>query len=136
MVMSIDLFSLAFNLGTNAIVAVITFTQYSVVPPVNLLWTSDALRYHILQGTNSMSILSLFVLLLKMTLVNIIVISVKKNETRSIGSTIVQIAVILLIPNVFLGKTQIGSFEVLTHTHKELIYQYARCNFNMHYYFV
>ena len=56
-----------------------------------------------------MSILSLSVILLKMTLVNIIVIYVKKNETQSIGSTIVQIAVILHIPNVFLGKTQMSS---------------------------
>uniref|UniRef100_A0A2N9FQ51 Uncharacterized protein n=1 Tax=Fagus sylvatica TaxID=28930 RepID=A0A2N9FQ51_FAGSY len=42
-------------------------------------------------------------------------ISVKKNETQSIGSTTVKIAVILLIPNVFLGNTQIASLEVLTH---------------------
>jgi len=47
------------------------------------------LHYHILQGTNNMSIPSLYVILLKMTLVNTIVISVKKNETQSIGSTIV-----------------------------------------------
>ena len=69
-----------------------------------------------------MSIPSLSVILLKMTLVNIIVIFVKKNATQSIGSTIVQIAIILHIPNVFLGKTQISSNiynghlpEVLTH---------------------
>ena len=44
-----------------------------------------------------------------MTLANIIVIFVKKNETQNIGSTTVKIVVILLIPNVFLGNTQIAS---------------------------
>ena len=44
-----------------------------------------------------------------MTLVNITVIFVKKNETQNIGFTTVKIVVILLIPNVFLGKGQIGS---------------------------
>ena len=66
--------------------------------------TSNVLHYHLLQGMNNMSIPSFFVILLKITLVNTTVISVKKNETRIIGSTIVQIAIILLIPNVFLGK--------------------------------
>ena len=61
-----------------------------------------------------MSIPSLSDILLRMTLVNTIVIYVKKNETQSIGSTTVKIVVILLIPNVFLGNTQIGSFELLT----------------------
>ena len=42
-----------------------------------------------------MSIPSLYVMLLKMTLVNIAVISVKKNEILSNGSTIVKIVVIL-----------------------------------------
>jgi hypothetical protein len=71
-----------------------------------------------------MSIPSLSVILLKMTLVNTTVISVKKNETQSIGSTTVKIAVILLIPNVFLENTQIASLEVLTHftvTHTPLL---------------
>ena len=44
-----------------------------------------------------------------MTLVNITVIFVKKNETQNIGSTTVKIVVILLIPNVFLGNPQIAS---------------------------
>ena len=52
---------------------------------------------------------------LKMTLVNITIISVKKNEAQTIGSTTMQIALILHIPNVFLGYTQIGSWEALTH---------------------
>ena len=56
-----------------------------------------------------MSIPSLSVILLKMNPVNSIVISVKKNTTQSIGSTIVQIAIILHIPNVFLEKTQMSS---------------------------
>ena len=56
-----------------------------------------------------MSIPLLFVILPKMTLVNITVIFVKKNETQNIGSTTVKIVVILLIPNVFLGNTQIAS---------------------------
>ena len=42
-----------------------------------------------------MSMPSLYVMLLKMTLVNIAVISVKKNEILSNGSTIVKIVVIL-----------------------------------------
>ena len=42
-----------------------------------------------------MSIPSLYVMLLKMTLVNIAVISVKKNKILSNGSTIVKIVVIL-----------------------------------------
>ena len=62
-----------------------------------------------------MSIPSLYVIDLKMTLVNIIVIFVKKNETQNIGSTIVKIVVILLIPSVFLGNAQITSLEVFTH---------------------
>ena len=74
------------------------------MPLVDLHWTSNVLHYHLLQGMNNMSIPSFFVILLKITLVNTTVISVKKNETRIIGSTTVQIAVILLIPNVFLGK--------------------------------
>ena len=71
-----------------------------------------------------MSIPSLSVILLKMTPVNIIVIYVKKNESQSIVSTIVQIAIILHIPNVLLGNIQISSFEVhtnLTVTHTPLL---------------
>ena len=68
-----------------------------------------------------MSIPSLSIIELKMTLVNIIVIFVKKNETQSIGFTTARIADILLIQNVLLGNTQITSLEVLinltvTHT--------------------
>ena len=97
------------------------------------------------QSTNnmSMSIPLLFVILLKMILVNIIVKSVKKNVTQSIGSTIVQIAIILYIPNVFLGKIQISShtydghlfggvntFDCHSHTLTfiEEIINYPRCN--------
>ena len=50
-----------------------------------------------------------------MTLVNITVISVKKNETETIGSTTAQIALILHIPNVFSRNIQIGSKEALKH---------------------
>jgi hypothetical protein len=114
LVMNTNLFSLAYNLNIIAVVVVLKFPQYSAVPLVTLLWTSNALHYHIPQVTNNMSIPSLSVILLRMTLVNTIVIYVKKNETQSIGSTIVKIAVILLIPNVFLGNTQIASFELLT----------------------
>ena len=42
-----------------------------------------------------------------MTLVNITVTSVKKNEIPSNGSTTAQIVVFLLIPNVFLKNIQI-----------------------------
>ena len=56
-----------------------------------------------------MSILSLFNILLKMTLENITVTFVRRNETKNLGFTIVQIVVILLILNVFLGITQIAS---------------------------
>ena len=56
----------------------------------------------------------LSVIELRITLVNIIVIYVKKNETQSIGFTTVRIAVILLIQNVLLENTQITSLEVLT----------------------
>ena len=108
------LFSLVLNLLRIAVVVILELTQYSIVPLVHLLWTSDVLHYHILQDTNNMSILSLSVMELKITLVNIIVIYVKKNETQSIGFTTVRIAVILLIQNVLLENTQITSLEVLT----------------------
>jgi hypothetical protein len=166
-VTSIVLSSPIHHICRHAMVVILKVTMYSVVPLVDLHWTSDALHYHLLQGTNNMSIPSLFVILLKMTVVNTTVISVKKNETRNIGSITVQIAVFLLIPNVFLGNTQMSRnkimaicLKVLTfdcHPHpltlieetkdypqchssscicKELIYQCAQCNFNMHYYFV
>ena len=109
------LFSLVLNLLRIVVVVILELIQYSVVPLVHLLWTSDVLHYHILQDTNNMSIPLLSVIELKITLVNIIVIYVKKNETQSIGFTIVRIAVILLIQNVLLENTQITSLEVLTH---------------------
>ena len=56
---------------------------------------------------NNMSVLSLSIIQLKMTLINIIVISVKKNETQTIGSTIMQITLILHVLNVFLENIQI-----------------------------
>ena len=107
--MSIHLSSPTSHTNRNAIAVVMKATKYSVVALVNLHWTINALHYHIQQGTTNMSIPSLYVIDLKMTLVNIIVIFVKKNETQNIGSTTVKIVVILLIPNVFLGNTQIGS---------------------------
>ena len=122
---------------------ILKFPQYSVVPLVNLLWTSNVLHYHKPQGTNSMSIPSLSVILLKMTPMNIIVIFVKMNETQNIGSIIVQIAVILHIPNVFLGKSQIssntynghllgGSYTFVCHLHTfnfiEEIKGHPQCN--------
>ena len=124
---------------------ILKFTQYSVVQLVNLLWTSNVLHYHKPQSTNNMSISIplLSVILLKMTLVNIIVISVKKNTTQNISSTIMQIAIILYIPNVFLGKIQISSntydghlfggvntfnYHPHTLTFIEGIIDYPRCN--------
>ena len=98
-----------------AVVVVIEDIEYSVVPVVNLQSTLNVRHYHKPQGTNNMSILSLSVMQLKMTLVNIIVIFVKKNETQTIGFTTVQIALILHIPNVFSGNTQIKSKEALKH---------------------
>ena len=56
-----------------------------------------------------MNIPSIFVILPKMTLVNITVKSVKKNEIPSNGFTTVKIAIFLLIAIVFLGKNQMSS---------------------------
>ena len=56
-----------------------------------------------------MNIHSLSVILLKMTPINITVISVKKNDIPSNGSTTVQSAAFLLIMTVFLGKIQMSS---------------------------
>ncbi|KAK7830734.1 hypothetical protein CFP56_028018 [Quercus suber] len=80
--------------------------EYFVVPLVNLLWTSNALHYHKPHGTTNMNIPSLFVILLKMTPVNITMISVKKNEIPSNGFTTVKIAIFLLIGIAFLGRTK------------------------------
>ena len=107
------------------VVVILKVTKYSVVPLVNSHWTSNALHYHIPQGTNNMNILSLSLIWLKMILVNITVIFVKKNETQSIGSTTVKIAVILLMLYVFLVNTQkCQLWRVLTHlivTHTSLL---------------
>ena len=99
-------------------VVILKAKTYFVVPLVDLHWTSDALHYHLLQGTNNMNIPSLLVILLKMTLVNTIVIFVKKNETQNIGFITVKIAVFLLIPTVFLGNTQISSTKNNGHLFK------------------
>ena len=166
MVMHTDLLSLALDLKRIAVVVIQTFPQYFVAPLVHLLWTSNVLHYQLPQVIENINISLLFVILLKMTPMNIIVIFVKKNESESIGSTIVQIVVILLIPNVFLENPQMSTQIVTTssrlqgecslfdyHPHtltfieetkyhpqshscndpcKEINYQYAQCNFNMH----
>ena len=72
-----------------------------------------------------MSIPSFLVMLLKMTLVNIIVIYVKKKETQNNGFTTVHIVVILLIRNVFLENIQILNLEFFTYltvTHTPLLW--------------
>lgn len=61
------------------------------------------------QVMDNMSIPLFSIIQLKMTLVNITAIFVKKNETQNIDSTFVQIAVTLLIVDVFWEKTQIAS---------------------------
>ena len=122
--MSTNLSFLAQHINKIALVVILKVTKYFVVPFVNLLSTSNALHYHISQGTDNMSIHSLLVMLLKMTLMNIIVIFVKKNEIQNIGSIIVQIAVILLILIVFLADTQILGQEMFSHltvTHTPLL---------------
>ena len=83
--------------------------MYSVVPFVNLFYNLNVLLYHKLHGTTNMNIPSTSVILLKMTPVNITVISVKKNEIPNNGSTTAQSAAFLLIVTVFLGKIQMSS---------------------------
>ena len=92
-----------------------------------------------------MSIPSLYVIILKMTLMSITVTSVKKNEILSNASTTVNIAVILLISNVFLGKTQITrntnnghlfgdlhiNLTIMTISLTQMIYQSLQYNFNI-----
>ena len=107
-----------------AVFVVLKNTVFSVVPLVNSHWTSNALHYHLPQGTNNMSIPSLCIVLVKMILENITAISAKKNKTQSIGFTIMKIAIILLISNVFLGNTLIAVLEVFTNfpsTHTTLL---------------
>ena len=93
-----------------------------------------------------MSIPSLYVIILKMTLVSNTVTSVKKNEIPSNGSITVKIAVILLISNILLGKTQITrntnnghlfrdlhiNLIVKTISMTQMIYQSLQYNFNIH----
>ena len=95
------------TLDKSVVYAVLNNIKYSVVPLVNQFQTSNVLHYHKLHGTTNMSIPSLYVILLKMTPINIIVIFVKKNEIPNNGSTTMKIAVILLIPIVLLGENQI-----------------------------
>ena len=137
-VMSILFNSPSQTMDKSVVYVVLNNTEYSIVPLVNLSQTSNVLHYHKPHGTTNMSIPLLSVILLKMTTMNITVIFVKKNETQNIGSTTVKIVVILLIPNVFLGNTQISFIEKLKTT---LIcnssceiqrYQCALCNFYMH----
>ncbi|KAL0010093.1 hypothetical protein SO802_005201 [Lithocarpus litseifolius] len=108
-VMSTNLSSPAQEIYKVALLVVLDETMYSGVPLVNLHWTFNAQHYHFLQCTKIMSIHSLSAILLKMTPVNIIVIYVKKDETKIIGSTTVQNVAILFIPNVFLEDPQISS---------------------------
>ena len=68
---------------------VIPKDMYSAVLIVHLLWTSNVLHYRVAQGMNNMNILLLSNTLLKMTLKNIIVIFVRKNDTQNIGFVIV-----------------------------------------------
>ena len=76
---------------------------------------------------NNMNISLPFVILLKMTQVNIIVIIVKKNEMQKIGSTIVQIAFILLIPIVFLDMP-----KMMNRTFERYIKFGVTCTYSFH----
>ena len=84
-VISTNLSSLGQHINKIALVVILKVTKYFVVLFVNLISTSIVLCYHIPQGTNNISIPSLFIMLLKMTLMNIIVISMKKNEIQILG---------------------------------------------------
>ena len=108
-VMSTNLSSSAQLIYKVALLVVVKETMYSGVPLVNLHWTLNAQHYHFLQCTKNMSIHSLSAILLKMTPVNIIVIYVKENETKIIGSITVKNVAILFISNVFLEDPQISS---------------------------
>ena len=108
-VMSTNLSSPAQLIYKLALLVVVKETMYSDVPLVNLHWTLNAQHYHFLQCTKNMSIHSLSAILLKMTPVNIIVIYVKENETKIIGSITVKNVAILFISNVFLEDPQISS---------------------------
>ena len=80
-VMSTNFSSLAQVIYKVALLVVLEGTMYSNVPLVNLHWTLYVQHYHFLQCKKNISIHLLFAILLKMTLVNILVIYVKKNET-------------------------------------------------------
>ena len=125
-VMSTNLSSPAQLIYKLALLVVVKETMYSDVPLVNLHWTLNAQHYHFLQCTKNMSIHSLSAILLKITPVNIIVIYVKMNETKSIGSITVKNVAILLIPNVFLEYPQISS-----NTHNGNLFRVAYI-FNYH----
>ncbi|KAK7824316.1 hypothetical protein CFP56_034571 [Quercus suber] len=98
-VMSIFFTSPTQTLNRSVVVVVSIDTEYSIVPLI-----SDVLHYHKLHGTTNMNIPSLSIINLKMTRENITVIFVKKNEISSNGFITMQIAVFLLIWNVFLEK--------------------------------
>ena len=96
-------------MNKSVVVVILKCLEYFIAPLVNLFLTSNALHYHKPHGTTNMNIPSLSVLLLKMTPLNITVISVKQNEIPSNGSTTVQSVAFLLIVIVFLGKIQMSS---------------------------
>ncbi|KAK7855095.1 hypothetical protein CFP56_029732 [Quercus suber] len=95
-VISIIFTSQSQTMHKSVVFVVLKDTKYTAVPH-----TSNVLHYLKLHGTTNMSIPSLYVILPKMTLVSILMTSVKKKEIPSNGSTTVKIAVILLIPNLF-----------------------------------
>ena len=71
------------------VVFVILKDIYSAVLIVHLLWTLNVPHYRVAQGMINMIIILLSNILLKMTLENIIIIFVRKNDTQNIGFIIV-----------------------------------------------
>ena len=67
------------------VVFVIPKDMYSAVLIVHLLWTLSVLHYQVAQDMNNMNIFLPSNTLLKMTLENIIVIFVRKNDIQNIG---------------------------------------------------
>ena len=96
------------------VVFVIPKDTYFAVLIVHLLWTLNVPHYQVVQGMNNMSIPLLSNTLLKMTLKNIIVIFVRKNDIQNIGFITVQIVVILLILIAFFGKKFICNWIPIT----------------------
>ena len=96
-------------MNKSVVVVILKCLEYFIVPLVNLFLTSNALHYHKPHGTTNMNIFSLSVILLKITPMNITMISVKKNEILSNGFTTIRIAIFLLIATVFLGTHQMSS---------------------------